>query len=80
MIALFPILRQHIKQAGLSWVEVARATGIHSFLFYMKMWGIKGWTLTDAVRLCAFFRTPSAEHLFVRNHSKSQFLESQGKL
>jgi hypothetical protein len=59
--------------------ELVKELGISRISFQLKMWGIKGWTLTDAVRLCAFFRTPDAEHLFVRNHSKSQFLESQEK-
>lgn len=79
MIALYPILRQRIKQTGISWAEAAKVAEISPFEFHLKMWGIKGWTLTDMVRLCAFFRTPDGEHLFVRNHSKSQFLESQGK-
>ena len=77
MITLYPNLRQRIKQAGVSWAEVAAAADISSFEFHLKMWGIKGWTLTDAVRLCAFFRTPDGEHLFVRNYNKQQFLESQ---
>lgn len=79
MIALYPVLRQRIKQTGISWAETAAVAEISPFEFHLKMWGIKGWTLTDMVRLCAFFNTPDAEHLFVRNHSKSQFLESQGK-
>lgn len=79
MITLFPILRQRIKEYGVSWAELSAVAGISPFEFYMKMWGIKGWTLTEAVRLCAFFRTPDAEHLFVRNYNKQQFLESQGK-
>ena len=77
MITLFPNLRQRIKQTGVSWAEVAAVAGISSFTFHMKMWGIKGWTLTDGVRLCAFFHTPDAEHLFVRNYNKQQFLENQ---
>ena len=79
MITLFPNLRQRIKETGVSWADVAAAAGISTFVLHLKMWGIKRWTVTDAVRLCGFFRTPDAEHLFVRNHSKSQFLESQGK-
>ena len=77
MIALFPVLRQRIKQTGVSWAELAAVTGTNPFIFHLKMWGIKRWTLTDVVRLCGFFRTPDAEHLFVRNYNKQQFLESQ---
>jgi hypothetical protein len=79
MIALFPVLRQRIKQTNISWTEAAAVAGVSPFEFHLKMWGIKGWTLADAVRLCAFFRTPDVEHLFVRNYYKQQFLESQGK-
>lgn len=79
MITLYPALRQRIKQTKVSWRELAAVTETNTFAFHMKMWGIKGWTLTDVVRLCAFFRTPDAEHLFVRNYYKQQFLESQGK-
>lgn len=79
MITLFPNLRQRINEAGVSWFDIAAATDMSLFVLHLKMFGIKRWTITDAVRLCGFFNTPDAEHLFVRNHSKSQILESQGK-
>lgn len=79
MIALYPVLRQRIQQTGISWAEAAVVAEISSFEFHMKMWGVRGWTLTDMVRLCAFFNTPDGERLFVRNYNKQQFLESQGK-
>jgi hypothetical protein len=80
MITLYPVLRQRIRKTGVSWAELSAVTGMHSFVFHLKIWGIKGWTLTDVVRLCAFFRTPDAEHLFVRNYNKQQFLESQEEI
>ena len=79
MITLFPNLRQRIKETGVSWADVAVAAEMSPFVFHLKMWGIKRWSVTDAVLICGFFNTPDAEHLFVRNHSKSQLLESQGK-
>lgn len=79
MIALFPVLRQHIKQTGVSWRELTAVAGMNSFVFHLKMWGIKRWTLTDVVKICGFFSTPDAERLFVRNYNKQQFLESQEK-
>lgn len=79
MIARYPILRQYIAKSGISWSELAAGSGINKFVFHLKMWGIVQWKLTDVVNICCFFRTPNAEHLFVRNHSKSQLLESQGK-
>ena len=77
MIAVYPVLRQYIKNSGVSWRELSAVAGIHPLVFHMKMWGIKRWTLTEAVRICGFFNTPDAERVFVRNYNKKQFLESQ---
>lgn len=77
MITLFPNLRQRIKEKEVSWFDVAAAADMSLFVLHLKMFGIKRWTITDAVRLCGFFHTPDAEHLFVRNYNKQQFLESQ---
>ena len=79
MITVYPVLRQRIKQTGVSWADLAAAAGIKPFVFHLKIWGIKRWTLPEVVRLCGFFNTPDAERLFVRNYYKQQFLESQGK-
>ena len=72
MITVYPHLRQRMEEIRVTDRELARELGISRISFQLKMWGIKGWTLTDAVRLCAFFRTPDAEHLFVRKHCKRQ--------
>lgn len=77
MVTLFPVLRQRIEQTGISWRELSVVSGTNPFVFHLKMWGIKRWTLTDAVKICGFFSCPDAEHLFVRNYNKQQFLESQ---
>jgi hypothetical protein len=79
MIAVYPVLRQYIKNTGVSWHELAIVAGIHPFIFHLKIWGIKRWTLTEAVRICGFFNTPNVELVFVRNYNKQQFLESQEK-
>ena len=80
MITVYPVLRQRMREHGISSKELAAVTGITRIAFQLKMWGIKQWSLCEAVRICCFFRTPDAEHLFVRNYNKQQFLESQGKL
>ena len=80
MITLFPNLRQRINETGVSWFDIAKATDMSLFVLHLKMFGIKRWTITDAVKLCGFFRTPDAEHLFVRNYNKQQFLESQEEI
>lgn len=77
MITVYPVIRQRMKDFEVTNRELAAILGISLIAFQLKMWGIKRWTLTDAVRLCGFFNTPDAERLFVRNYNKQQFLESQ---
>jgi hypothetical protein len=77
MITVYPVLSQRMKEHGVSVRELAAYAGMSRVAFYLKMWGVKRWRLTDTVRICCFFRTPDAEHLFVRDYNKQQFLESQ---
>lgn len=72
MISLYPILRQYMAQSGTSFSDLAVISGTNKIIFHMKMWGILQWKLTEVLKICCFFRTPDAEHLFVRKHSKSQ--------
>ena len=78
MITRYPVLRQRIKESGVTIRELSVVTGVNVCEFYLKLWGIKRWSLTDAVRICCFFRCPDAEHLFVQKHSKTTKMESQG--
>jgi hypothetical protein len=68
-----------MKEHGMSAKELAAIVGVSQVAIYLKIWGIKRWALTDVVKICGFFRSPDAEHLFVRNYNKRQFLESQGE-
>jgi DNA-binding XRE family transcriptional regulator len=77
MITVFPVLRQYMRTHGITNRELAAVLGVSKAVLQLKMWGIKRWTLTDAVRICGFFSCPDVEHLFVRNYNKQQFLESQ---
>lgn len=79
MIAVYPVLRQRMKEQQITTKELSAVAGISSLAFHLKLWGIKRWNLTEAVKICCFFRTHEVEHLFVRKHYKSQKLESQGK-
>ena len=79
MIGVYPVLRQRMREQQLSMKDLATAAGISRTAFFMKICGIKRWKLTEAVKICCFFRTQDVEHLFVRKHYKSQKLESQGK-
>ena len=77
MITVYPVIRQRMRDFKVTNKELAAILGVSRVAFQLKMWGFKRWTLPDAVRLCGFFNTPNAEHLFVRNYNKQQFLESQ---
>jgi predicted transcriptional regulator len=66
-----------MREHSVSAKELAAIAGVSQVAIHLKMWGFKRWTLTDAVKICGFFRSPDAEHLFVRNYNKRQFLESQ---
>ena len=68
MITVYPVLRQRMKEHGVSCRELAAATGIPLVAFYLKMLGTMQWSLTDAVNICCFFSNPDPEHLFVRKH------------
>ena len=70
MITVYPVLRQRMKEHGVSAKELSAATGIPKVAFYLKMMGIMQWKLTDAVNICCFFSIPDTEHLFVRKHCK----------
>lgn len=72
MITVYPRLRQTMKEHGVKDRELAAVTGLSRTALCMKMWGIKRWSLTEVVKICCFFRTPEAEHLFVRNNNKQQ--------
>ena len=74
MIKVYPVLRQRMREHSVSCRSLATVAEVDMFTFYMKMWGIRRWKLPEVVRICCFFRTPDAEHLFVRKHCKSQFL------
>lgn len=77
MITVYPALRQRMREYGVTNRELSAVIGDKPIAFRLKMLGIKRWKLTDAVKICGFFRCPDAEHLFVRNYNKQQFLESQ---
>lgn len=77
MVTVYPVIRQRMEDFEVTSKELARILGMSWIAFQLKMLGIKRWTLTDVVRLCGFFNNPNAEHLFVRNYNKQQFLESQ---
>ena len=72
MITVYPVLRQRMKEQQITIRELATVAGISSVAFYLKICGLKRWKLTEAVKICCFFRTQELEHLFVRKHYKSQ--------
>lgn len=64
MVGVYPVLSQYMKDHGITSKELATVANISRLTFYMKMWGIKRWTLTEAVSICCFFNTHEVEHLF----------------
>lgn len=72
MITVYPVLSQRMKENNISARELAAVIQVTILSFYLKMLGIQRWTLTEVVKICGFFNTPDAEHLFVRNNNKQQ--------
>lgn len=70
MITVYPVLRQRMMEQQITSKDLAAVAGVNRMAFYLKMCGIKRWKLTEAVKICCFFRTHNAEHLFVRKHYK----------
>lgn len=70
MISVYPVLSQHMKDHNMSFKELAAVANLNRLTFCLKMWGIKRWNLTEAVRICCFFNTHDVEQMF---HRKSLF-------
>ena len=70
MIPVYPVLRQQMRDHDMTFSELAAVADINKISLYLKMWGIKRWKLTEALRICCFFRTPNAEHLFQKRNSR----------
>ena len=79
MIAVYPVLRQRMRERQITNRELSVVAGMSNAAFFLSMLGIRRWKLTEAVNICCFFRTYDIEQLFVRKHFKSQLLESQEK-
>lgn len=85
MITVYPILRQQMKQHGVTSKDLAAITKMSRVTLYLKLCGIKRWKLTEVLNICCFFRTHDAEHLFVkkslfdfvRKHYNTKFEQSQ---
>lgn len=64
MVTCYPILRQHMLATGTTYSELASIANVSIVTLHLKMLGIKRWKLTEALRICCFFHTQDAEHLF----------------
>ena len=67
MITFYPTLRQHMKEKGITNKELAAIAGMNRFALCLTLWGMREWKLTEAVKICSFFRTPDAQKLFYKN-------------
>lgn len=61
---VYPVLSQRMKDHGMTFKELATLTDTNIITICLKMWGVKQWTLADAVTICCFFNTHDTEHLF----------------
>lgn len=64
MITIYPVLRQYMRDNDVSLKDLAAITNMNKFSLCLRLWGIKRWTLTEAVSICCFFNNPNVEHLF----------------
>lgn len=64
MISFYPVLCQYLRDHNISYKELAEVTNVNIFTLHLKMLGLKRWKLTEVLRICCFFRTNDAEHLF----------------
>ena len=64
MVTRYPILCQRMKECGTTYDELAAVANTSVVSLHLKMVGIKRWKLTEAVKICCFFRSQDVEHLF----------------
>lgn len=64
MVTCYPVLRQQMRDLGITYAELASAISMDATELYLKMLGIKRWKLTEVFNICCFFRTNDAERLF----------------
>lgn len=68
MIQVYPVLRQRMRDSGISYRELAAVIDVNVITLWLKMCGIKQWCLPEVVKICCFFRTSDAERMFLRNN------------
>lgn len=66
MITCYPILRQRMREHRTTYEDLAAVANLNIVTLHLKMLGIKRWKLTEVLRICCFFRTQDAEHLFYK--------------
>lgn len=72
------MLRQRMKEQGVSYAEIAAVAGITRLGLIARLWGIRKWQLPEVIRVCCYFKTPNAEQLFLRNNNNTKFWKCQG--
>lgn len=73
MITVYPVLCQSMRKNGITRRELAAILNVTKFALYLRMCGIKRWKLTEVVKICCFFRTHDAEHLFEKRGCSEMF-------
>lgn len=67
MLTCYPALREKMNECGTTYKELAAILGVSATTLYLKMLGLKRWKLTEVLKICCFFRTQDAEHLFQKS-------------
>ena len=71
MITVYPALGKLMARDGITFKELAKIADTNAVALVFKMLGIKRWKLHEAVRICCFFHTQDAEHLFQKGGVRS---------
>lgn len=74
MITVYPVLRQRMRDCEVSHKALAAIADVDIISLHLKMIGIKQWKLSEALRICCFFRTHDVEHLFEKGYFCSRTL------
>jgi DNA-binding XRE family transcriptional regulator len=66
MVTVYPVLRQYMRENKTTLKDLATVIKVNRFSLCLRLWGVKRWTMTEAVSICCFFNNPDVEHLFSR--------------
>lgn len=66
MTMLYPNLQKAMSDRGVTIPELARLIAKSEEIVYLKLQGIREWTLLEAVAICRYLQYPDLKTLFLR--------------